>query len=228
MTSSSTTLHDSWRKAARVFQERAGEYDSWYEDSLLFATELSALQQIELPLSDPKVEIGTGPGRFAEQLGVTTGIDPAPAALQRALKRGIMGIVGIGEQLPIRSEKAGTIFMLFTLCFLVDPGLVLEECHRILKKDGRLVIGQVPALSTWGQQLENKKKNGNPYYRHARFYTISDTLTMLKQANFSLLETHSTLLQSPESLDGVETAQPGINEQAGFCVLVAEKKENTR
>lgn len=223
----STTLHDGWRQAARVFQERADEYDSWYEDSLLFANELSALQQLARPLPEPKVEIGTGPGRFAEQLGVTTGIDPAPAALQRAMKRGIMGIAGIGEQLPIRSEKAGTVFMLFTLCFLVDPRLVLEECHRVLKKDGLLVIGQVPAHSTWGRQLKNKKKNGNPYYRHARFYTIADTLKLLKQANFRLLESHSTLLQSPENIKGMETAQPGINEQAGFCVLVAEKEENT-
>ncbi len=227
MTSSSTTLHDSWRQAARIFQERAAEYDSWYEDSLLFATELSALQQIAMSLPEPKVEIGAGPGRFAEQLGVTTGIDPAPAALQRALKRGIIGIAAIGEQLPISSEKTGTLFMLFTLCFLVDPVRVLNECSRVLKKDGRLVIGQVPALSAWGQQLEKKKKNGNPYYRHAHFYTIADTLTMLKQANFTLLESHSTLLQPPGSIERVETAQPGINEQAGFCVLVAGKEENT-
>lgn len=226
MTPSSTTFHDQWRQAARVFQERADEYDSWYEDSLLFATELSALQQIAQPLPDPKIEIGAGPGRFAEQLGVTTGIDPAPAALQRALKRGIMGVAGIAEQLPIKSETAGTLFMLFTLCFLVDPEQVLNECNRVLKKNGRLVIGQVPVLSAWGQQLENKKKSGNLYYRHARFYTIAATLKMLKQANFTLLESYSTLLQPPDSIEKAETAQQGINEQAGFCILVAEKQEN--
>ena len=65
MTPFSTTFHDNWRQAARVFQERADEYDSWYEDSLLFTTELSALQQIATPLPDP--------------------IDQTPAALQRPL-----------------------------------------------------------------------------------------------------------------------------------------------
>jgi len=226
MTPSSTTLHDNWRQTASVFQERADEYDSWYKDSLLFRIELSALQQIATPLPNPKVEIGAGPGRFAEQLEVTTGIDPAPAALQRALKRGIMCVVGIGEQLPISPEKAGTLFMLFTLCFLVDPCRVLDECNRALKKDGRLVIGHVPALSSWGQHLENKKNNKDPYYRHARFYTIADTLTMLKLTNFTLLESYSTLLQPPCNIERLETAQPGINEQAGFCVLVAEKVDN--
>jgi SAM-dependent methyltransferase len=227
MTATSSNPHGRWRQAADVYQERAEEYDSWFENSLIFASELSALQQITTPLPDPKIEIGAGPGRFAEQLGVTTGIDPAPAALQRARKRGIMGIVGIGEELPIRSESAGTLFMLFTLCFLVDPGRTLAECHRVLRTGGRLVIGLVPALSTWGQQLEKKKKNGNPYYRYARFHTIAATRTMLKQADFSLLENHSTLFQPPGDIELLETAQAVSNEQAGFCVLVAEKKENS-
>jgi SAM-dependent methyltransferase len=227
MKASFPPLRKGWQQASRVFQERADEYDSWYENSMLFANELSALQQISLPLSNPKIEIGTGPGRFAEQLGITTGIDPAPAALQRAQKRGIIGVVGIGEQLPIQAETVGTVFMLFTLCFLVDPCLVLDECQRILKKDGRLVIGQVPALSAWGRQLEKKKRNGNPYYKHARFYSIAETLTMLEQAHFTLQESHSTLLQPPGKNIVKEIAQPGINEQAGFCVTVAQKQENT-
>jgi ubiquinone/menaquinone biosynthesis C-methylase UbiE len=223
----STTFPRGWQQASRVFQERADEYDSWYDNSMLFANELSALQQITLPLAGPIMEIGAGPGRFAEQLAVTIGIDPAPATLQRAQKRGIMGIAGIGEQLPIRSKTVGTVFILFTLCFLVDPPLVLDECRRILKKDGHLVIGQVPALSAWGRLLDKKRENGNEYYKYARFYSISDTLTMLEQANFTLQDSHSTLLQPPGKTVATETSQPGINEQAGFCVLVAEKQENT-
>ena len=100
MTASKISIDNNYRQAAHVFQERAAEYDSWYEDSLLFATELAALQQIASPLPGPKLEIGAGPGRFAEPLGVSVGIDPAPAALQRGLKRGIICVAAIGEQLP--------------------------------------------------------------------------------------------------------------------------------
>lgn len=224
MTDSKISVHHNWQQAAHVFQERADEYDNWFDNSLLFETELAALQQIASPLPGPKLEIGAGPGRFAEQLGVTVGIDPAPAALQRGLKRGIIGVAAIGEQLPLKSEAVGTLFLLFTLCFLGDPGRVLDECRRVLKSDGRLVIGQIQAHSHWGQQLENKKQKGNPYYKHAHFYTIEDTLTMLQQADFSLLESHSTLMEPPGSAERLEVAQQGINEQAGFCVLVAGKK----
>ena len=227
MTDSKISVQKNWRKAAHVFQERADEYDNWYENSLLFETELAALQQIASPLPGPKLEIGAGPGRFAEQLGITVGIDPAPAALHRGLKRGIIGVAAIGEQLPLKSEAAGTLFLLFTLCFLGNPSRVLDECWRVLKSDGRLVIGQIPAQSHLGQQLENKKKEGNPYYKYARFYTIEDTLTMLRQAGFSLQESHSTLMEPPGSVEKPELVQQGINEQAGFCVLVAGKKEKT-
>jgi hypothetical protein len=95
MTDSTISVQKNWRQAAHVFQERAAEYDNWYEDSLLFETELTALQQITSPLPVPKLEIGAGLGRFAKRLGVTVGIDPAPAALHRGLKRGIIGVSAI-------------------------------------------------------------------------------------------------------------------------------------
>jgi ubiquinone/menaquinone biosynthesis C-methylase UbiE len=216
-----------WQKTARVYQERADEYDSWYDNSPLFATELAALQQVAPQLlPEPKIEIGAGPGRFAEQLGIRIGIDPAPAALQHGLQRGITGMAGIGEQLPIRSQSVGTIFLLFTLCFLEDPDQVLRECRRVLMQNGCVVIGMVPAHSPWGRQLEEKKQQGNPYYRYARFQTIASTRALLAAAGFSLLDSYSTLLQPPGGTISLEAPQPGINEQAGFCVLLAHRGKN--
>lgn len=216
---------EQWRRNSRIFQERADEYDSWYENSLLFTIETEALKHISTPLPRPRIEIGSGPGRFAEQLGVSVGIDPAPAALQHGMKRGIMGITGVGEQLPIRPGTVGTVYLLFTLCFLAQPESVLRQCLQALKKDGRLVIGLVPLSSPWGQHLERKKKQGNLYYKNARLYTAADTLRMLDGNGFTLLESYSTLLQSPGCVTRKEAAQPGIHEQAGFCILVAGKKE---
>ena len=221
---STSAQQKNWQNAARVFQERAAEYDSWYEDSPLFATELAALQQVTADLPEPRIEIGAGPGRFAEQLGITVGIDPAPAALERGMKRGIMGVVGIGEQLPIRSESTGTVFLLFTLCFLENPSPVFQECRRVLIPEGRLVIGMVPGDSSWGRHLELKKHKGNPYYRYADFQTIASTLALLDTAGFSLCDSYSTLLQSPGGTISLEAPQPGSNEQAGFCVLLAKKR----
>ncbi len=217
-------MDGQWRKAARVYQERAAEYDSWYEGSLLFKAELAALHRIERPLAKPKIEIGIGPGRFAQQLAVDIGIDPAYAPLLRAAERGISGISGIGEQLPLQSNSAGTLFMLFTLCFVVDPALVFAECQRVLKPGGHLVVGQIPAHSSWGKALLKKKKEGNPFYEHARFYSVQEAVAMIEEAGFVVRERYSTLLNPPGTISEQEEIVDSAMEEAGFCVLLSEAR----
>ncbi len=213
-----------WREIARTFNDRAEEYDRWFADSLLFDIELAALRAIKTELPRPRLEIGVGPGRFAAALNVGFGIDPAVSPLQLAGSRGIMGINAIGEQLPLRSEAVGTIFLLFTFCFLADPAVVLRECSRVMKPGGRLVLGIIPQGSAWGVRLGKQGRAGHPYYRHARFRTIAETTALLAAHGFSLLESWSTLLQEPERLVNQERPQTGTDEQAGFCVLVASRQ----
>ncbi len=215
-----------WRQVARIYQERAREYDAWYEDSLLFDIELAALLEIVQRLPRPRLEIGAGPGRFGARLGVDLALDPAPAALQLARQRGMMAIAGIGEQLPIRGQRIGTAFLLFTLCFLEEPCQVFRECGRVLIPDGRLVIGLVPGLSAWGRLLGRKKQEGNPYYRYAEFRTIARWTEMLAECGFAVTDARSTLLQAPDNLQHHESPRSGADEEAGFCVLVACAKEN--
>ncbi|HFQ88607.1 MAG TPA: class I SAM-dependent methyltransferase [Desulfobulbus sp.] len=215
-----------WRQVARVYQERARQYDAWYEDSLLFAIELEALLAIGEELPRPRLEIGAGPGRFGARLGVDVALDPAPAALQLARQRGMMAVVGIGEELPIRSRQIGTVFLLFTLCFLADPRQVFRECARVLGPGGRLVTGLVPGLSAWGELLTRKKHQGNPYYRYAEFRTIARWTEMLAECGLEVTDARSTLFQAPEKLQRHEKPRHGTDERAGFCVLVARVKES--
>lgn len=213
-----------WREIARTFNDRAEEYDRWFTDSLLFDIELAALLAIKAELPRPRLEIGVGPGRFAVALDVGFGIDPAAAPLQLAGSRGIMVIRAIGEQLPLRPAAVGTIFLLFSFCFLADPAVVLRECSRVLKPGGRLVLGIIPQGSSWGIRLGKQGRAGHPYYRHARFRTIAETAALLAAHGFSLLESWSTLFQEPERLINLERPQTGPDEQAGFCVLVASRQ----
>ncbi len=218
------TGHD-WRRVAQVYQQRAREYDAWYEDSLLFAIELEPLLDVAEGLPGPRLEIGAGPGRFGARLGVNVALDPAPAALQLARQRGMMAVAGIGEELPVRTRRIGTVFLLFTLCFLGNPRQVFRECVRVLAPGGRLVIGLVPGLSAWGRLLTRKKQQGNPYYRYAQFRTIARWTGMLSECGLEVTDARSTLFQAPEKLQRHEQPQDGIDERAGFCVLVARVKE---
>ncbi len=210
-----------WRQAAGVFDERAAEYDAWFENSLLFAIERAALHELTTPLLDPKLEIGVGPGRFAEAMGVKFGVDPALAPLAFARKRGVRVSQAVGEALPYADQSMRTVLLLFTFCFLADPRPVLRECRRVLKPGGHLVLGLIVADSPWGRMLQQKKEAGHLFYRQARFYEPGEVEQCLTGCGFVVEERRSSLIQPPEALREMEHSQAGLVSQAGFAVLVA-------
>ncbi len=218
-----TATDSFWRRTSAVFDQRAAEYDGWFEESLLFEMELEALSTLATPLAQPRFEIGVGPGRFAAALGVRFGLDPAFAPLHLARRRGVGVCQGIGEALPLADRSIATLFLLFTLCFVEAPPGLLAECHRVLRPGGHLVVGTVPATSSWGAALAAKREAGNPYYRHARFYAPATVAGWIEEAGFAVRESRSTLYPGPTELKAFEPSRPGLDAAAGFVVLVAEK-----
>jgi ubiquinone/menaquinone biosynthesis C-methylase UbiE len=210
-----------WQRNSQVFHERAQEYDHWFDNSLLFTIEKTAIQSLNISFTPPALEIGIGPGRFAEALQIPFGIDPAFAPLQLAQKRGRSTCQAIAEQLPFATSSAGAIFVLFTLCFLASPARCLQECRRVLQPGAPLIIGLVPAAGAWGRYLHDKKEKGHPFYREARFYTIEAIRQLLEERHFRICQGVSTLYQRPEQVQEVEPAHPGLDEQAGFVVIEA-------
>ncbi len=214
-----------WRKASQVFDQRAAEYDSWYDESLLFSIELAALRDIETELVEPRLEVGVGPGRFAGELGVTLGIDPARAPLVIAGQR-ITGVCqGVGEDLPLSHNCIGTCFILFTLCFVDRPSRVLSQVSQALRPGGHLVLGMIPGSGPWGRFLQAKKESGHPFYQYATFYEVAEVEGWLDGAGLEVVEQRSSLYQEPEALTEFEPSQTGWHDNAGFVVLVARKKE---
>ncbi len=216
---------NSWRKKSAVFHERAKEYDSWFDDGLLFPIETAAIRALPVPVQVPALEIGVGPGRFAETLNSGFGIDPAAAPLRIAAKRGIVVCQAIGEALPFCSNSCARISIFFTLCFVHNPAQVLTEAHRVLQENGHLVLGFVPATGKWGVSLLEKKESGHPFYEHARFFSIEEISALLADQGFTLQSAVSTLYQKPGEVTQLEAPQDGMDEKAGFVVLLAAKQK---
>lgn len=213
-----------WQKAAQIFHERAAEYDGWFDTSVLFKVELAALHDLTTPLAEPKVEVGVGPGRFAREMGVVLGIDPAFGALELAKKR-VAGVCqGVGEELPMGSSRVGTVFLLFTLCFTTDPRRVIAELVRIIRPGGYVVLGFIPEESPWGVVLRQKRDAGHPFYQHSRFYKTAEVSIWLTQAGLNLVETRSALFQSPAEVEAGEPSRSGLQDGAGFVLLVGQKR----
>jgi SAM-dependent methyltransferase len=211
-------------KAPAIFNEQATAYDRWFVDSPVYATELDAVRSLRSPLPGPKLEVGVGTGRFAAELGVAFGIDPAGGMLRFARGRGIACCCGIGEELPIKDKTIGTVYLLFTLCFGAAPRKIIVECNRILKNNGYLVIGMIPALGTWGRHLSAKGRAGHSFYRHASFCTAAEICSWLTGGDMRIVETRSTLYRSPDDTrQNKEEIKNILDEQAGFVVIAARK-----
>jgi SAM-dependent methyltransferase len=208
------------------FDDLALEYDAWFdgEGSLIFIVEVQAFRALLPSMPKPWIEIGVGSGRFAQALGIETGVDPSIKLVEMARKRGIDAYLGRGEVELFDEESFGTVFLIVTLCFLDSPLDVLKEANRILTPDGKLVLGLVLKESPWGQFYQQKKTEGHRFYRFATFYTYDEALKLLEQAGLSIEKVVSTLFQRPGEVHHTEGTREGYFHDAGFTIIVAGKR----
>jgi len=207
------------------FDEQAAKYDAWYDTKgkLAFEIELAALKPLLAYLPKPWLEVGVGSGRFAEQLGIETGVDPSEKLLEFARRRGIKVFCASGESLPFEDGSFGTVFLLTTWEFLGEPLAVLKEIYRVLKPEGRLVNGYLDRNGKWGRSYLEKAHQGHQLFRHARFDDYNTVAGLTRQAGFEILRTVSTLFQGPGETVVIEEPQEGYVPGASFVVIVAWK-----
>ena len=132
------------------FDIEANSYDEWFDSPTgraIFSQELACLRELIGKAEGRWLEVGVGTGRFAQALGIREGIDPSLAALSYASNRGIRTQLGYAENLPYSQNSFDGILMVVTLCFLADPVKAFDQCRRVLKDEGRLIVGLVPTES---------------------------------------------------------------------------------
>ena len=215
---------------ASPFNDLASAYDTWFEveGKDIFAIEVRAFDEVLPSLPKPWLEIGVGSGRFAQALGIKSGLDPSIRMLEMARRRGIMAYLGRGEQSPFGDASFGTVFLITTLCFCDSPLDVLKEAHRITVPGGKIALGTVLKESPWGQFYEQKKEHSR--YKYS-FFQYDEVVRLLEPAGFSVEKTISTLFQKPDIIsheepdrvERMELPQSGYSADAGFTVIVAGK-----
>jgi ubiquinone/menaquinone biosynthesis C-methylase UbiE len=219
-------LYGDWmtREVAAAFDTLAHEYDAWYEkEPLLFAIELEAIRCICPSPGRPALEVGTGSGRFAAAMGLEFGMDPSMTMLNLAKGRGSIPTRALGEVLPFKDEIFGSVFILFTLCFIQYPIDLLRECLRVLRPAGQIVVAAINKNSAWGNIYAEKGQAGHPLYRHANFYVPAEMKEFLVIAGFKVERLYSTLLQPPGQVESMEYPKAGLLDEAGIILVLGEK-----
>lgn len=207
------------------FDILASQYDAWFDEEgeLIFDIEVEAFQKLLPLLPKPWLEVGVGSGRFAQALGIETGIDPSVKLLEMAKRRGINVFSARGEDKFFDAGIFGTVFLIVTFCFVDSPLDVLREAHHILERGGKAVLGLVLRDSPWGRYYRAKKEEGHRFYQYATFYSYREVSELLERTGFAIEKVISTLFQKPDSVSKMESPLETYHPDAGFTIVMARK-----
>jgi len=203
------------------FEFYADKYEDWFEKhKLVYDAELRAIRKL---LSDKGIglEIGAGTARFAVPLGIKVGIEPSSRMGEIARNRGIEVVKGVAEALPLCNSCFDCALMVTTICFLDDIKAAFSEAYRILKPDGRLVIGFIDKDSPVGK-LYQQHKEDSVFYKSANFYSVDDLISMLQGAGFNEFQFSQTIFHNLAEIREIEQIKDGFGE-GSFVVLKAVK-----
>ena len=171
------------------------EYENWFkENELIFQSELLALKQV-IPIEKVGIEIGVGSGIFAEKLNIKFGIDPSEKMLNYATQRKLTVKKGFAEDLPYPDKSFDFAVFITSICFVDNPEKAIKEAHRIIKDNGDIIIAFIDKESSLGKSLEREKED-NKFYRHAKFYSVSELTSMIVNNHFEITEIIQTLTKT--------------------------------
>lgn len=192
-----------------VFDERALDYDRWFDDNaLVYRAEVAALRAALGTASGIGLEVGVGSGRFAAPLGVQFGVDPARGMLQLARRRGICVCQAMGERLPFPAGRFDFALLITVDPFVPDVLALLLELRRVLRPGGSVSVGLVDKDSPLGREYE-AQKDADPFYRAARFHSSAELIAFLQQAGFVELRVKQTLIGAPSETVTTTKVQAG-------------------
>ncbi len=137
--------------------------------------------------SDPEallIDVGCGRGDYLKNLRSlgwnVMGIELDPVAAEMAKKEGIPVFCGTLEGAQVPSVSADYITMRHVIEHVRDPGALIKECLRVLKKDGRLII-HTPNGDSLGRKIFKQYLYSFDPPRHLFIFTPKSIRQFLEQ-----------------------------------------------
>lgn len=204
----------------KPFDQHSDEYEQWFsENRYVYLSEIAAVHHF-LPTKGLGVELGVGSGQFALPLNIPFGIDPSEMMLKLALQKGIGVVKAVAEYMPCKNNAFESVLMVTTICFVDDVNLSFQEVRRILKANGKFILGLVDRNSPLGQ-IYLAKKQQNVFYRLATFFSTEEIISLLKQNEFKNIQTVQTVFGNLAEITTIQHFKNGYSE-GGFVVVKAD------
>jgi ubiquinone biosynthesis O-methyltransferase len=153
------------------------------------------------------LDVGCGDGAMAFELarqGATvTALDADPSMIAAARLRAeneatrIQLVEGTAESLPFDDATFDVVVAVTVLCFVQDAERAVTEIARVLKPDGRLVVGELGRWSLWAAQRRMRGWLGHPVWRAVKFRTAADLRRLADAARLRVIEIHGAVHYPP-------------------------------
>ena len=203
------------------YKGRAEKYDRWYDDyKYAYQCELDAIRKL-IPKTGVGLEVGVGTGRFAKPLNITYGVEPSKAMREFARAQGLEVIEGAAEDLPYEDKRFDFVLIVAVLHLMDDPAKAMQECFRVIKAGGALVIGFFDRESHLGKKY-SQKWTDDEHHKTPLFFTPEELIDLLTRTGFANFQFYQTLFRDPEILESPDPVTYGYGEGA-FVVVRAVK-----
>jgi ubiquinone/menaquinone biosynthesis C-methylase UbiE len=116
--------------------------------------------------------------------------------LNIARQRGARVCQAVGKRLPFRDKQFDFVLLVTVICFVDDVPFLFLEFNRVLKRGGHFIIGFINRNSALGRLYESRKET-SAFYKGARFYSVEDVTSWVKEAGFGSSRFCQTLLSAP-------------------------------
>lgn len=161
------------------------------------------------------LDLGCGDGAVAhflqEELGMEViAADISEQALKVAQKRGLkVKKIDVEQKLPFKDKYFDAVFWGDNVEHLFDPESTLKEIHRVLKKNGRIILS-CPNMGYWRYRLhyfvkgrlpDTEWTGNSPWgWSHIRFFSFSimnDFLTKNKFKKVKIIGVNRSKIEGP-------------------------------
>ena len=187
-----------------AFDEHSEKYDGWFMmNQNILASEVLLIKEA---LRDPghALSVGCGSGLFEHFLRtdhgveIKHGVEPSEAMAAIARKRGMTVEIAPAENVPFKDASFDTVLMNGIPAYVRDVRTALQEARRLLKPGGRLVIGDVPASSSYGMLYQLAARIGTWHDPQLRKIAPKDPypVEFVKEASWRTTEEISEILRA--------------------------------
>ncbi len=220
-----------------IFDTEAEIYDQWYGTPLgnfVDRLEKEAVFSLLNPSEGSSIiDVGCGTGNYSLELAAlgcnVTGVDNSKKMIDIAIEKARSRNLKVNflfadvSKLPFGDDLFDAAVCVAAVEFFDNWQKGIDEIFRVVKPDGKIVIGFINKKSHWGELYQSNYFKENTVFKHARLLGVDEIRSI---HTGELIDMKETLCTTPdENEPSIEKEKTYVNKnKPGFIAALWQKK----